>query len=454
MITTTQIFFSMLIFSLSVSGKSKYPFKWKSLDSVQDMDTAFGEQESSFDVKKNWEICSSVVTDIPYSSDVADYAPIINQELAALKKKGGAIRLAKGVYNVSSTIELPSRTCLVGDGTENTVLRVTNRAPAFKGKGVLYSKKGEYVSIMTLTVDGNKDNQSEGEAFARTGVYFELVNYAWFRGVASINHIRHGYNLHGSDGRHLFHAFIQNCSAENNNWAGFKLGSTKAASIVNSVAKENGRAGIAVTTGATTTMLKDNRLWKNGFRGRGCGVHVFEEKGLLPTDTLILSNEIFDSTHAGVCLNTTNEVRAVKNMIENMQSDKAYCYDLFDARALSIVETTCDVMSGVEYYPGPPDIAKATHSASYSPSLSPTRSVSPSPSTSATISPTPWPSVGYGCYEGIANFNVCCRSECEECASPDCVGDCCPNVIIRNGRSCATNGPPCVLGMSIPQIVA
>ena len=444
----------LLLLTLVVYGKSSTRFPWKTLDSVVDIDTAFGEHESSFNVLKNWKICNSVITDIPYSSDVPDFAPLINQELMALKKTGGAVRLGKGVYNISSAILLQSRTCLIGNGTSNTMLQVTDRAPAFAVKGVVYASKGEHVSVIALTINGNKNNQWEGEAVARTGAYFELINYAWFRNVASNDHLLHGYNMHGSDNRHASHVFFEGCHAERNNWAGFKLGSTNQASVFNSIAQGNGRAGIVVSTGATTTMLKSNRLWSNGFRGRGCGVLVSIEKDDIPTDTLIISNTIINSTHAGICLNTTNAVHAVRNKIENVESNDAYCYDMFDTRGLTIMETTCNVLSRMQYYPGPPEIAQSTHSATPSPSFSASPSVSPSPSTSTSLSATPWPSVGSGCFNGIANYNVCCRIDCEVCADVNCVGECCANVIIRNGRSCESNGPPCVLGSSKLRIPA
>ncbi len=426
--------------ALVVAEELKTPFPWKTCGGAG---TDFGEESSSFNVTHSWQLCFSNMKEILFSPDVEDYAVVINEKLNSLVKTGGGVKLGNGVYPIKSAIVLPSRTCLRGNGTAETILRVQDGTDAFQNKGVIYASKGENISVVALTIDGNREHQSKKKEDTRSGVYFELINYAWFRNVASVRHTHHGFNLHGSDGRHICRAFIEGSKAENNAGVGFKLSSTYLASVFNSLGKYNGHSGIAVSLGATSTMLKRNQLYGNGIRGNGCGIRVYNDKELPPTDTSIVANKIKDSPHAGICLNSTTAVRAIQNKIVNRNDRNAHCFAVSDARSLTVVDTECDVLCGVKYFAGPS--LRPSYSNSPTPSTSATLSVSPTPSLTPSASPSAWPSTRFGCYNGIVNYNVCCPAECEVCGNEDCHGDCCTANILVSGRKCEDSGPPCVM---------
>ncbi len=120
---------------------------------------------------------------------------MVSSFLTGVKRgKGGLLEFAEGIFTVSAPIEVPSHTCLVGAGMEKTIIRLADYANKFegKGKGIFYSAKGERVSILALTIDGNKAMQNDKVLEPLSGVYFELVNYAWFRHVRSLSHMKYG----------------------------------------------------------------------------------------------------------------------------------------------------------------------------------------------------------------------------------------------------------------------
>ena len=437
-----KVLFTIGVLTLGTAEKTKSPFPWKSLEAPMDMKKATAERASSFDEDMNWNICKSNVKTVSFSPHVEDYAVEINAKLKSLESTGGAVRLTKGQFPIKSAIVLPSHTCLIGNGTSETVIKIKDKSQLFEKKGAIYASKGENISLVAFTVDGNKDMQHlEKKSDALAGVYFELVNYVWFRNVASVNHSRHGFHLHGSDGRHIFHAFVKTCIAKNNIGVGFKLGSTTHASIYRSKAKGNGHSGIAVSFGASSTMLKNNIVESNGVRGKGCGIRVYNQNNLPPTNTLIVSNNITDSPHAGICLESSSGVVASGNRIMNKNSSNAHCFSVSDTYAFTESDTECDVLSRTHYFPGPcSKDSKSSLQASTSPSMSPTPSATPSASPSSSAS------ARFPCSNGIVHHNVCCSKTCPECGGNNCKGDCCPSNIIESGRKCLDfDNPPCIL---------
>lgn len=177
--------------------------KWKNHDSSKDIAAAFGDKMHSFGVHDNWKIymTKSVFT-IPHTKVIKDYTGIISSYLKeAGAVDGAAVKLEKGTYPVSAPIEIPSHTCIVGAGMADTTVKLIDGADAFYEKGLFYSLNGERVSLQGFTIDGNKDKQNKNDKYWHNGVYFELVNYAWFRNVRVQNMFHHGCMFSGS---HLF----------------------------------------------------------------------------------------------------------------------------------------------------------------------------------------------------------------------------------------------------------
>eukprot|EP00171_Calliarthron_tuberculosum_P002803 IDg2803t1 len=305
----------------------------------------FSSAHSSFDVQKNWEICTLRSIDVPLNLSISDYSPIIGKALAMLSSIGGTVRLRKGTYRVSKPIEMPSHTCMIGAGMLETFLELTARAPSFSDKGVIRASKGERITIFALTVDGSRSMQYENEEYGRSGVYLELVNHAWCRNVRTRNHANHGFYPHGSDGRLLYHSFFEACISEGNARDGFKLGNTAYASVFNSIAQRNGRYGVSVAGASTHSMIKSTRIYNNGARVGGCGAAVFAENGKRPSDTLVLGSSIMNSTRAGICIASAQNINVTTTTIANHLDADATCYSLTDVRGFIEMNSTCDVIS-------------------------------------------------------------------------------------------------------------
>lgn len=409
--------------------------------SVQDM---FGTQHSSFDINHNWEICNSHYVDVPLQPNISDYAPIITKATAMLNTTGGSVRLARGIYRVTEPIQLLSHTCIIGAGMEETFVVLTGHAPAFSDKGVIRATKGEYVSIIGLTVDGSRSMQYEDEEYGRSGVYFELINYAWCRNVRVRNHANHGFYPHGSDGRLLYHAYFEGCVAESNARDGFKFSDTAYASVFNSISQRNGRFGVSVVGGSVHSMIEGNRIFNNGVHS-GCGVIITMDNARRPVETVLNRNTIINSTLSGVCLNSTDVVVVNATTISDMQNLNATCYNLTDVHRFTESGSKCETISGSKYY-----VAGAQE-----------KHTSPTPTSTSTVAVTPAePSYTTsknqmgdfsGCVTGIAQMNVCCPLDCIVCGSDACTEEmksskCCPQVILVSGMECSRyNPPPCIL---------
>lgn len=391
---------------------------------------------------------------VPLNVSIADYAPIIGKALSMLSTKGGSVRLEKGTYRVSKPIELPSHTCIIGAGMTETFLELIARAPSFEDKGVLRASKSERISIIDLTVDGSRSVQYENEEYGRSGVYLELVNFAWCRNVRVRNHANHGFYPHGSDGRLLHYAFFEACVAEGNTRDGFKLAGTSYASVFNSISQRNGRYGVSVTGDSVHNMVKANHIFNNGARVKGCGVAVFADNAKQPADTLLFSNLIVNSTKAGICLSSTSDVYVDVSSISNSHDADSYCYKLTNVRGFVETATTCNVMSGMTFFSSMPRSTSAS-TPSPTPTPTPTSSWSSSPSSSPVRTLEQQTSHSrMGCTTGIAEMNVCCSLECEICGGSRCrdrLSDsaCCVDSILDAGLSCAEYNPPCVLNPPI-----
>lgn len=425
--------------------------EWTQLDTTKSIVEEFAGLKSSFDVNTvSWPVCMKRVLNISADHDVEDddFASTINDMLSSLGETGGALFLNRGTYNIGKPIIMPSRTCLIGNSTmTDVIIKVKDNANFPEGsKGVIYAAKGEYVSISTLKIDANSENQAEGDSPNMSGVYFELINYAWIRNVHSTGHSHHGFDIHGSDGRKSAHGFYEGCTADYNKWAGFKFASAAYGSLFNSISQFNGRAGIAITKGAKSTLVLNNKILNNGRgeqgeAGSGCGAKVESLDGDNPVDVVLQDNNIVNATVAGLCLADSYDVLAESNSITNVFDESAYCYKLNNVRGFQVENTVCMVVSNTTFYPGTATYPTITPSPS--PSLSP--SPSPSPSTSRDAQDP-------GCRAGIASADVCCSSSCGFCGGPTCEeenGDgfpkylCCPAYIKNASRSCNVAGPPC-----------
>lgn len=169
---------------------------WAPLPTTKNI-SVFDDTNYSFDVRVNWAICNRFVMDIPLRAHIVDYAPVLSAALRVLNLLGGgSVRLQRGVYPISGNVYIPSNTCILGKGVDNTVLRVNNHIkPIYPHAGHLRSRRESRISLHGFTVDGNKLNQrlsTAREKYGRYGLYFELVNYVWLKNIKMKNNVGYG----------------------------------------------------------------------------------------------------------------------------------------------------------------------------------------------------------------------------------------------------------------------
>lgn len=163
--------------------------------------SVFNRKGQPFNPLGNLAVCRRHTITIPLTRGGADYSVSINQALKALRKRnppGGTVKLAAGLYPLKFQIVMPSYTCLQGAGMKATVLRMIDNSPPFRLSGMVRSFQSERVSILDLTLDGNKDRQlsmdPKAAGYGRYGVFTELTNWFYVNNVNVISHLGYGFD--------------------------------------------------------------------------------------------------------------------------------------------------------------------------------------------------------------------------------------------------------------------
>lgn len=206
---------------------------WRDLPKTLGWST-FNRKGQPFNPRGNLAICERHTVSVPFVPGVADYSGRINSALKALRNRnppGGTVKLGPGLYPIKFQISMPSYTCLAGAGMRATTLKVIDNSPVFRLSGVVRSFQTERVSILDMTIDGNKDRQLSMDpklgGYGRYGVFTELTNWFYVNNVAVINHLGYGFDprkLYASTFRfvsidqHISNLFI--CTQMAANWSG------------------------------------------------------------------------------------------------------------------------------------------------------------------------------------------------------------------------------------------
>jgi len=142
---------------------------------------------------------------------------VINDAIKALGSRGGAIRLSRGVFNVTGAVRLKRRTTLAGEGRA-TVLRANGSWAAYDGTGpgAIVEPRNQGIdktTVMHLALDGNRG----GGANVR-GMYFRITDAARFD--------------EGPDPTHMFsHLYIFDTESHGIHLSGGRMRATKLSNI-------------------------------------------------------------------------------------------------------------------------------------------------------------------------------------------------------------------------------
>lgn len=130
-----------------------------------------------------------------------DMTKILNSKMKELNKKGGGtLKLVAGTYFHKNNIQIPSFVCLVGAGMTKTTIKLANKAPSWRSSGQIRSFQTRHVTVMDLTIDGNRKKQKKGKkaSYGRYGLFTELTNFLWVKNVYVKNCVQYGFDPHGT----------------------------------------------------------------------------------------------------------------------------------------------------------------------------------------------------------------------------------------------------------------
>jgi len=341
--------------------------------------------------------------------------------LKALPQSGGRIELEKGTYLVSRPIVLPENSCIIGVNMSDTIIRLVPKATPFpsqgSAKGILSCKKNARVTIHSLTVDGNSDEQwpapNLGHKFyahGRYGVSAERCNYFWTRNVRATNMELYGFFTRGvAGGGALYYAFHEACQADRNRLDGIEFRNVMYASVYNSIVRNNKEEGISIAGNCKHNMLKNVRISNSG----KYGVHLWKKDGKAPLDTMISNVHIDASGEAGIYHDSARDTFMAGGTIEVKKKNKdgteskSSCYKVRKSSNFHIKGSGCD---GV-HFDGEKDSGE--------------KSIS-----------------------GIVSSGAFCRLECGQCGEDGCHKhgenkSCCVNGVKAMKKICDKDGPPC-----------
>ncbi|MCD6093193.1 MAG: right-handed parallel beta-helix repeat-containing protein [Candidatus Omnitrophica bacterium] len=189
-----------------------------------------------------------------------DHAEVIQKAIDYVASKGGGtIHITKGTYIITTKdIGLPYKVGIhiiekagiriVGDGEGNTVLKLADGV----GGTVIYYKNAHWLEIRDLTIDGNKDNNTDsGIDGDLAGIKGHTTYFAKIVNVELRNCVRQGFYPTNCSWSHY-----ENIYAHHNGYEGIVLDSEDLSTVINLKTGTNGlidtsRAGLYIVGGAT-----------------------------------------------------------------------------------------------------------------------------------------------------------------------------------------------------------
>jgi hypothetical protein len=252
---------------------------------------------------------------------------IQNASNAVRKAKGGTVVIKAGLYNLTRQITFYGNTTIKGEGMNDTILRLVNNASTFSRAGLLRStfKDGNCnnISIESLTLDGNKQNQfntTKGANYGRFGIFTEVCNDTLFDDVRITNFQGYGFDPHGmKPSSWAYNLTITNCLADKNEWDGFTLDQTIGIVCVNNTAKNNGRHGFNFVTGSRDIVITNVTTDQNGHyyptvsTSNGCGITI-QNNMEYDTHTAVVSfNSLIGDKRASLCIDDVRDITVFNN---------------------------------------------------------------------------------------------------------------------------------------------
>jgi Right handed beta helix region len=267
---------------------------------------------------------------------------------------GGCLMIEEGVYKMSSYIEFPGNTTVVGAGMDKTILRLKDYATPWwiagtgnKRSGFIRAIDVSNLVFANFTIDGNRENQNTDKysEYGRYGFYTEACVNVTVDGMAVRNFQGYGFDPHGDKQSMTWSNYltIMNSRSENNGWDGYTIDQTYNALLRNNTSIGNGRHGFNIVTGSRYITMVDNTATNNGFwyykNTSGCGIMIQNNYEFGTGNVSISNSVITNSTDAGMCITEVFNIIALNNSITKTANN--VCMRLRNVTNGVVAYTTC-----------------------------------------------------------------------------------------------------------------
>lgn len=234
------------------------------------------------------------------------------------------IKIEKGQYTYGKAIRLGSYTTLAGSGINNTLLFYEPNSDDDEAVGVQNNGIFTHIQIrdLSLTGPGNRSKEIDGIKLADT-------THANIQSVDVSKFSRDGILLSsGKANKGVDKSSISNCSISHNGRNGISITNGNRNTIEDCSVSYNseptragdyGVAGIDLepdsSNSVTNTMVKRNRVFRNGWNGIAAATENIEEGK--NTGNIVCDNEIFENGHNGINETTENDRRRPNSYYRN-----------------------------------------------------------------------------------------------------------------------------------------
>jgi parallel beta-helix repeat protein len=279
-----------------------------------------------------------------------DCTAILQGAIDSLAGRGGVVYIPAGRYIVSESLVVhPDGVTVVGDGMGATIIQLADHIETFIF-GIIRTPPGritKYVTVRDLTLDGNRENQSEEqqEHQEQFGFYCGVTpdspesdeDIACYR-VEARNCTGYGFDPHevvtrlylidclshhnGKDGITIdgcFNVIVRGCLTYANDRHGFNMvTNTRQCTFNNNLAFDNGANGFMIQNGSRENIFSNNTVYRNA--ADGIAVNNVP-------DNVLLNNYVYENGANGIrvrgCLRTT----VVNNRLRNNSQAEHERYD-------------------------------------------------------------------------------------------------------------------------------
>ncbi len=397
-------------------------------------------------------ICTNNCENYIKVTDSDTYAVIQNTlEIIKNNKNGGKLKIKEGEYIVEKNIVLYSNVVLEGDGMNKTILKLKNLASPWKTSrfsraGFLRAvfkneNKCENITILDLSLNGNKNNQNKDEnsKYGRFGIFTEACDNIYIKNIRIHDFQGYGFDPHGwktspSGALWANNLTILNSHADNNDWDGFTLDQTDGIYIKDSISINNGRHGFNIVTGSKNLIAENLQSYNNGYYyytgDGGCGIAIQNNRNYGTKNIKIFNSSFYNDKRNGLCSKDVINLQINNNDFITMNE----CISLSNVNNSEFINNKCNSLSKNRFFN-----EKNTFNIIKNNNIL----VNNAQEQSNIKDPL--------CNTGIKNKNICCLKSCGTCGGTGCglrVGKsfgCCISTIINNNRRCSEYGPPCII---------